>query len=555
MHVPPLTALPAGAAVVAGAASAGTPVGTPAGTPAGTVWEPDFGLNYTLRVTTAAAEAQRYFDAGLLHMYGFNKQEARRAFAAAVAADGGCAMCHCGGAADQVGGVCSPALGRGFLVRPDGQRRRERGRAGRLHRGRYRAPPCDSPLASIDESGFLHPVQKHPARAGVEGVDCKARRGPAKNLSDAAAAAGRPLPALEAGLIDAMARRYAADGSDAEGGWRRYAAALDDLRGRLSPRSDDVDYVGNGWCRDDRAGGGGRGSRGFTFGRRAGSGSEAAGGREACEAWCTALYGPCLGYSWARSHLECVIHGEPALLRTAGTPVDGAEAQGDLCLRRHTVDRAQGDLCLRRHTVDRAQGDLCLRRHTVDRVQGDLCLRRHTVDGAQGDLCLRRHTVDRAQGDLCLRRHTVDGAQGDLCLRRHTVDGAQGDLCLRRYTVDRAQGDLCLRRHTVDRAQGDLCLRRHTQALTAQPAAHRAIACAGVAPAEDIDGNATGWAVECWTTGAVWDPPAEPPIGAPREVAAYRARLESDADDDDDSGSSSAPLWVLFFLLFLLLCS
>lgn len=50
----------------------------------------------TMRVTTASAEAQAYFDQGLALAWGFNHAEARRAFAEAGRVDPGCAMCFWG---------------------------------------------------------------------------------------------------------------------------------------------------------------------------------------------------------------------------------------------------------------------------------------------------------------------------------------------------------------------------------------------------------------------------------------------------------------------------
>jgi hypothetical protein len=46
--------------------------------------------------STASAEAQRDFDAGLTLLYAFNPQEARRRFERALAADPGFAMAHWG---------------------------------------------------------------------------------------------------------------------------------------------------------------------------------------------------------------------------------------------------------------------------------------------------------------------------------------------------------------------------------------------------------------------------------------------------------------------------
>ena len=50
----------------------------------------------TYKITTANEEAQRYFDQGLRLAYGFNHDEARRAFRKAQQLDPDCAMCFWG---------------------------------------------------------------------------------------------------------------------------------------------------------------------------------------------------------------------------------------------------------------------------------------------------------------------------------------------------------------------------------------------------------------------------------------------------------------------------
>lgn len=52
--------------------------------------------DYHRRVTTGSAEAQRWFDRGLVWSYAFNHEEARRCFEQTIAADPGCAMAHWG---------------------------------------------------------------------------------------------------------------------------------------------------------------------------------------------------------------------------------------------------------------------------------------------------------------------------------------------------------------------------------------------------------------------------------------------------------------------------
>jgi tetratricopeptide (TPR) repeat protein len=51
---------------------------------------------YSHPVTTASAEAQGWFDRGLVWVYGFNMEEAERCFERAAAADPACAMAHWG---------------------------------------------------------------------------------------------------------------------------------------------------------------------------------------------------------------------------------------------------------------------------------------------------------------------------------------------------------------------------------------------------------------------------------------------------------------------------
>src|SRR5437016_5012873 len=51
---------------------------------------------YGRTVTTAAPEAQRWFDRGLVWSYGFNHEEAIRCFERALEADPACALAHWG---------------------------------------------------------------------------------------------------------------------------------------------------------------------------------------------------------------------------------------------------------------------------------------------------------------------------------------------------------------------------------------------------------------------------------------------------------------------------
>ena len=55
--------------------------------------------DYHRKITTNSPLAQRYFDQGLAFLYGFNREEARRSFQAAVEIDPGCAMAKWGIAA------------------------------------------------------------------------------------------------------------------------------------------------------------------------------------------------------------------------------------------------------------------------------------------------------------------------------------------------------------------------------------------------------------------------------------------------------------------------
>jgi tetratricopeptide (TPR) repeat protein len=52
--------------------------------------------NYSRKVTTTSAQAQRWFDQGLRLVYAFNHTEAQRAFREAARADPSCAMCYWG---------------------------------------------------------------------------------------------------------------------------------------------------------------------------------------------------------------------------------------------------------------------------------------------------------------------------------------------------------------------------------------------------------------------------------------------------------------------------
>src|ERR1700722_6331927 len=51
---------------------------------------------YSRKITTTSPLAQRYFDQGLLLLYGFNEDEATRSFQAAAEADPSCAMAYWG---------------------------------------------------------------------------------------------------------------------------------------------------------------------------------------------------------------------------------------------------------------------------------------------------------------------------------------------------------------------------------------------------------------------------------------------------------------------------
>jgi tetratricopeptide (TPR) repeat protein len=52
--------------------------------------------SYSRKITTSSADAQAYFNQGLRLIYGFNHDEAARAFAKAILADPACAMCYWG---------------------------------------------------------------------------------------------------------------------------------------------------------------------------------------------------------------------------------------------------------------------------------------------------------------------------------------------------------------------------------------------------------------------------------------------------------------------------
>jgi hypothetical protein len=52
--------------------------------------------SHSFPVTTGSAEAQAWFDRGLLWCYGFNHEEALRCFGRAAAADPACAMAYWG---------------------------------------------------------------------------------------------------------------------------------------------------------------------------------------------------------------------------------------------------------------------------------------------------------------------------------------------------------------------------------------------------------------------------------------------------------------------------
>ena len=65
---------------------------------------------FTRPVTTSSPEAQRYFDQGLAFLYGFNHDEAIRAFTRAAELDPGCAMAHWGVAVANGPHINNPVL-------------------------------------------------------------------------------------------------------------------------------------------------------------------------------------------------------------------------------------------------------------------------------------------------------------------------------------------------------------------------------------------------------------------------------------------------------------
>src|SRR5262245_5137673 len=64
--------------------------------------------NYSYRITTAQPKAQRWFDQGLRLVYGFNHNEAQKAFAEAARRDPKCAMCYWGIALTEGGNYNHP---------------------------------------------------------------------------------------------------------------------------------------------------------------------------------------------------------------------------------------------------------------------------------------------------------------------------------------------------------------------------------------------------------------------------------------------------------------
>jgi tetratricopeptide (TPR) repeat protein len=64
--------------------------------------------NYSYRITTASPEAQRWFDQGLRLVYGFNHNEAQKAFVEATRHDPRCAMCYWGIALTEGGNYNHP---------------------------------------------------------------------------------------------------------------------------------------------------------------------------------------------------------------------------------------------------------------------------------------------------------------------------------------------------------------------------------------------------------------------------------------------------------------
>jgi hypothetical protein len=76
--------------------------------------------DYSYRITTSSASAQRWFDQGLRLVYAFNHHEAQKAFREAVRRDPSCAMCFWGIAITEGSNynACSGHTGSRQLPRP-----------------------------------------------------------------------------------------------------------------------------------------------------------------------------------------------------------------------------------------------------------------------------------------------------------------------------------------------------------------------------------------------------------------------------------------------------
>ena len=72
---------------------------------------PNLHQSYSMKITASHKHTQAHFDNGLVHVYGFNRPEALKAFNAAAACEGVCPMCLWG-----VALACGPNMNGGLSL-------------------------------------------------------------------------------------------------------------------------------------------------------------------------------------------------------------------------------------------------------------------------------------------------------------------------------------------------------------------------------------------------------------------------------------------------------
>jgi tetratricopeptide (TPR) repeat protein len=129
---------------------------------------------YSYRITTASADAQRWFDQGLRLVYAFNHHEAQKAFREAARFDPKCAMCFWGIAMTEGSNYNDPTSGE----------RETRARAAVRQAAALAAGTRPEERALIDAVARRHSADPAAARATLDGVYADTMREVARRFPD-----------------------------------------------------------------------------------------------------------------------------------------------------------------------------------------------------------------------------------------------------------------------------------------------------------------------------------------------------------------------------------